>query len=174
LAHQRGGLISIFYHPCEWVTSEFWDGANFMRGANPPRERWKLPKQRTHEEAERAFERFGNYIDHMRSQPGVRFVTASDLPMLYPDELHKSGATEAELAQIAAAMLKDDFHGLDDVTIGSKVFSPADQFELLALAVAGRIDGAKPPHEGNWTAVSLLGPDAAPPQEPAAVRGPVS
>jgi len=30
-----GGLISIFYHPCEWVHQEFWDGVNFKRG-------WKI------------------------------------------------------------------------------------------------------------------------------------
>ena len=37
LRGQGGGLISIFYHPCEWVHKEFWDGVNFRRGANPPR-----------------------------------------------------------------------------------------------------------------------------------------
>src|SRR5689334_31499 len=51
-----GGLISIFYHPCEWVHKEFWDGVNFRRGANPPREQWKAPPQRSPEETEAAFE----------------------------------------------------------------------------------------------------------------------
>ncbi len=48
LARQDGGgLISIFYHPCEWVHREFWDGVNFARGRNPPREEWKAPPQRS-------------------------------------------------------------------------------------------------------------------------------
>src|SRR5215475_4862165 len=81
VAEDGGGLISIFYHPCEWVHQEFWDGVNFRRGANPPREQWKPPPQRTREETEGAFRRFSEYIDYIRSIPGVRFVTAGDLPL---------------------------------------------------------------------------------------------
>ena len=174
LAHQGGGLISIFYHPCEWVTSEFWDAANFTRGANPPPEQWKLPKQRTHEEAERAFARFGQYIDHIRALPGARFVTASDLPTLYPDELRKTGATVAEVSELAAAMIKPDFKGLDDVTLNGKAFSPADQFELLAVAVGERIESPqRAANDKRLVAESLLGPDSPPPAEPASVRDPV-
>ena len=46
LGENKGGLISIFYHPCEWVHVEFWNAGNFRRGANPPREQWKAPRQR--------------------------------------------------------------------------------------------------------------------------------
>ena len=37
LKAKGGGTISLYYHPCEWVHEEFWDGVNFSRGANPPR-----------------------------------------------------------------------------------------------------------------------------------------
>src|SRR5262249_55137871 len=30
-ATDGGGLISIFYHPCEWIHLQFWDGVNFSR-----------------------------------------------------------------------------------------------------------------------------------------------
>src|SRR5262245_41707803 len=63
-----GGLISIFYHPCEWVHREFWDGVNFSRGANPPREEWKPPRQRPAAETDAAFQRFADYIDYQRSR----------------------------------------------------------------------------------------------------------
>ncbi len=43
LAQEGGGIISIFYHPCEFVHRQFWDGVNFSHGANPPRSEWKLP-----------------------------------------------------------------------------------------------------------------------------------
>src|SRR5438132_1768861 len=89
-----GGLISIFYHPCEWVHQEFWDGVNFRRGANPPREEWKPPPQRPADQTEGAFQRFGQYIDYIRSLPNIRFVTAGELPTLYPDLTHAQGATE--------------------------------------------------------------------------------
>src|SRR5215213_374371 len=92
-----GGLISIFYHPCEWVHQQFWDGVNFSRGANPPREEWKAPAQRTAAETDAAFERFGQYIDYIRTIPGVRFITASDLPEIYADPVRKEGITEREL-----------------------------------------------------------------------------
>ena len=101
-----GGLISIFYHPCEWVHREFWDGVNFRRGANPPREQWKPPPQRPPEETEAAFKRFAQYIDHVKSTPGVRFVTASELPSLYPDQVRTAGASEADLRQIAARLTR--------------------------------------------------------------------
>jgi hypothetical protein len=98
LRNEGGGLISIYYHPCEWVHQEFWDGVNFRRGANPPREEWKAPPQRPAAETEAAFKRFGEYIDHIRSIPKVRFVTASDLPRLYPDTVRTEGATEPDLS----------------------------------------------------------------------------
>ena len=37
LAAAGGGVISIYYHPTEFVTTEFWDGVNFSHGANPER-----------------------------------------------------------------------------------------------------------------------------------------
>lgn len=50
-----GGIISVYFHPCEFVHREFWDGVNFVRGADPPPSEWKLPPVKTPEESERAF-----------------------------------------------------------------------------------------------------------------------
>ena len=36
-SRRGGGTIGIYYHPNEWVQTEFWDAVNFRRGANPPR-----------------------------------------------------------------------------------------------------------------------------------------
>jgi len=161
LRGQGGGLISIFYHPCEWVHREFWDGVNFRRGANPPREQWKPPPQRAPEETEAAFRRFAEYIDHIRSIPGVRFVTASDLPELYPDTVRDKGASEADLNEIAARLSASGSDGVDSLVLGDQAFSAADQFELLAIAVGELIEGRRPPFP--LKAAGLLGPDAAPP-----------
>jgi hypothetical protein len=152
-----GGIISIFYHPCEWVHQQFWDGVNFSRGANPPREEWKAPPQRTAAETEAAFERFGQYIDHIRAIPGVRFVTAGDLPSIYPDLLHSEGASEAELSELVQRIAS----GIDFQVIGRKAFSPADQFELFTLAVAQLIESRKV--KFPITVNGLLGPDNLPP-----------
>ncbi len=156
-----GGLISIFYHPCEWVHLKFWDGVNFARGANPPREEWKLPPQRTTEETEAAFRRFGEYIDHIRTVPGVRFITASDLPLIYPDAVRSEGATDQELTELAQRILTRPEPGVDFQLIGKKAFSLADQFELLTLAVGQTLDGKKLTFP--FQAHGLLGPDNTPP-----------
>src|SRR5580765_7179990 len=108
-----GGLISIYYHPCEWVHKEFWDGVNFRRGANPPREQWKPPPQRPAEETEAAFLRFAEYIDHIRSIPGVRFVTASELPDLYPDPVRTKGASEADFNEIVSRLAEAKAGAID-------------------------------------------------------------
>ena len=172
LSHEGGGLISIFYHPCEWVTSQFWDDPNFRRGRNPPREQWKLPKQRTSDEAERAFARFASYIDFMRWTPGVRFVAACDLPTLYPDRLLTRGASAQEVSELARRLTSADFKGLDDETIDGKVFSPADQFEVLTLAVSRLIERKG----GDMSPIvpeRLLGPDSPPPAESKDPAGPI-
>src|SRR2546430_4105514 len=141
LRAQGGGLISIFYHPCEWVHKEFWDGVNFRRGANPPREQWKAPPQRTAAETEGAFKRFAEYIDHIRTIPGIRWITASDLPVLYPDLVRTEGATESDMDEIAKRIANGRSEGVDYQRIGSRVYSVADQFELLTIAVNQVMDG---------------------------------
>jgi len=161
LRSQGGGLISIFYHPCEWIHREFWDGVNFARGRNPPREEWKVPPQRTPEETDVAFERFAEYVDHIRAIPGVRWITASELPGLYPDVTRTQGATKEDLDELARRISKKDAAGLDYQRIGDRVYSIADQFELLTVAVNATMTRQKVLFPLKISA--LQGPDAPPP-----------
>lgn len=89
-----------------------------------------------------AFQRFAQYVDHIRAISGVHWVTASDLPTLYPDPVRTDGATEADLDELARRITNASAGGLDYQRIGARVYSVADQFELLTLAlnevVAGR------------------------------------
>jgi hypothetical protein len=155
-----GGLISIFYHPCEWVHREFWDGVNFSRGRNPPREEWKAPPQRSPEETEGAFRRFGEYIDHIRSIPGVRFVTASDLAGIYSDSVRTEGATERELDELARRILNRATNVLNFQFVEKKAFSVADQFEFFTFAVSELAAGKK--LRLPLIARGLFGPDNPP------------
>jgi len=164
----RGGVISIYYHPCEWVHQEFWDGVNFRRGANPPREQWKAPPQLPPAETDAAFQRFGNYMDYIRSIPGVRFITAGDLPTIYPDPLRSQGASEQEMAEIASRLLSSGAKGVDFQVIGNRAYSAADQFELLTTALAKLIAGEKLP--SPLISKGLLGPDSPPPGAPDLTR----
>jgi hypothetical protein len=160
LRNEGGGLVSIYYHPCEWVHQEFWDGVNFRRGANPPREEWKAPPQRPAAETEAAFKRFGEYIDHIRAIPKVRFVTATDLPRLYPDTVRTEGAAEPDLAALAQRLAAKGVAGVDFHVIENRAYSVADQFELLTVAVNELLDGKSPGFP--LSTKGLLGPDSPP------------
>jgi hypothetical protein len=168
LTEDSGGLISIYYHPCEWVHREFWDGVNFRRGANPPREKWKAPPQLPAEATEGAFQRFGQYLDYVRSLPGVRFVTASDLPTVYPDQLRSTGVSEKDLSELVLRLTRPGDRALNFQVIGDRAYSVADQFELLTLGVSQLLAGAKPSFP--LKAKGLLGPSEPPPVAAAPAR----
>src|SRR6266571_3374461 len=95
---------SIFYHPCEFVHQEFWDGVNFRNGANPPREKWKLPPAKSGEESQSAYQVFENYVRFMKRFPDVQFITALDAAKLYRDKARGRCFTAEGLKAIAAAV----------------------------------------------------------------------
>lgn len=101
------------------------------------------------------------YVDHIRSVRGVQWITASDLPELYPDELRSRGATEDDLREIATRISDPALKGLDYQRFGSRIYSVADQFEALARAVFAR--KADKPVGFPIPITGLLGPDASPP-----------
>jgi hypothetical protein len=147
-----GGLISVYYHPAEWVHREFWDAVNFRRGANPPREQWKQPPQRSREETDAAYERFDRYVAYQLSLPGVRHVTAADLPLLYTNRIHRDGADVAAVRTVAEEVAQAP--ALDVVSDGQgRLVSPAEQFAILGLflsraikekAIARRVEATPP------------------------------
>src|SRR5712691_6452068 len=83
LAGAGGGVISTYFHPTEFVTTEFWDAVNFSRGATRERQEWTRPRLRTPEDRERCFKVLHEYVEHAKKTPGVRFVTAQDALQLY-------------------------------------------------------------------------------------------
>jgi len=157
-----GGLISIYYHPCEWVTSEFWDGANFIHGETPPRDQWKIPTQRSTNETNAAFDRFEKYVDFMRAQANARFVTASELSSLYPDLLRTRGASPEDMMELSTRITSQAAHGLDDIVLHNVEFSPADQFDLFTIFLGRMIDGTITKAPSAIPVESVLGPDNAP------------
>ncbi len=157
LRSKGGGTISIYYHPNEWIQTEFWDGVNFRRGANPPRAEWKLPGTRPAAETEKAFEDFEQYVRFMKAQPGVKFVTATELKALYADTAMTRNVRLEDLVRIARFAQKEiTFQKLDGYAL-----SAADVFGLLTDALAflernevpfdDEGDGARWPGEGVHT-----------------------
>lgn len=127
LKAKGGGTISIYYHPCEWVHQEFWDGVNFSRGANPPRSEWKLPRVKPQEETEKAFRDFEAYVKFIKAQAGVRYVTANQLKVLYEDK----GEAEAVLSQNIEVVATRAVEEISFQKIDRVMLSPADSFSLL-------------------------------------------
>jgi hypothetical protein len=145
LRAKGGGTISIYYHPCEWVHTEFWDGVNFRRGANPPRSEWKLPGTRPAPETEAAFADFEQYVKFIKEQPGARFVTATDLMKLYADGALAHNFTPDEIMTIAQSVQKE----ITFLRMSGFTLSPADSFSLLTEAYLSFLNGEKRPVKLN-------------------------
>lgn len=156
---EEGGIVSVYYHPCEFVHKKFWDGVNFARGANPPREQWQLPPAKTPAESRVAYEDFESFITFIRRFPEVRFITASEAARIYRDKARGRKFTPADVKEIAAGVK-------EDVTFqkrGNHVLAASEVFALLNHAVAA----------GRPTPFALDATPLGPTGAAAALRAPV-
>lgn len=133
LRSSGGGVISIYYHPTEFVNTEFWDAVNFAHGANPPREQWKPPHARTKEDAERCYGVLRRYVEHMKSVQGVRFVAADDFPKLYGSPLPSPPGRK----RIAEHLTRS----IEFLAASGETYSPADMLLALLDIPAQVVDG---------------------------------
>jgi hypothetical protein len=140
LLAEGGGVVSIFYHPCEFVHKQFWDGVNFSRGANPPREKWKEPPAKTAEETRTSYQIFENYVRFLKRFPEVRFITASEAAKLYRDRARGRRFTPAEI-KVLAESVGDE---VSFQTFKDHALSASEVFALLNEFVAGHADGHTP------------------------------
>jgi hypothetical protein len=162
LRGKGGGTISIYYHPNEWVQTEFWDAVNFRRGANPARSEWKRPGTRPASETEQAFRDFEEYVRFIKAQPGVQFVTATDLLGIYADAAITRRFTQDDLLTLARDLQKEiTFQRFEGYAL-----SAADTFGLLTEAMAAFIERNELP--AATTVAALDGP--ARPYPPATGR----
>jgi hypothetical protein len=137
---EGGGVVSIFYHPCEFVHKQFWDGVNFRSGANPPRELWKAPPAKTAEETRSSYQVFENYVRFIKRFPEVRFITASEAAKLYRDRARGHRFTTEDLRAIAAGIGEEvSFHRFKDYAL-----SASEVFALLNDYVAEHSAGRAP------------------------------
>jgi hypothetical protein len=117
-----GGVISTYYHPTEFVTTAFWD-LNFAKGANPERSEWKKPPRRTAEDSERCYRILSRWVEHAKARPGVRFVTARELPLLYESGISRI----ADRAMIARHLASHETFLVTD----QGVLSSAEMLQIL-------------------------------------------
>ncbi|HUI43415.1 MAG TPA: polysaccharide deacetylase family protein [Terriglobia bacterium] len=136
LSQSGGGVVSLYFHPCEFIHREFWDAVNFARGLNPPRNQWKLPPMKSPAEIERDFSYLEGLVAYMKSFPGVRFVTASEAFQALPDAAQGHAFSSAEVGAIAdhvSSEVSFQVHPEYDLT-ASEVFDLLNQYVAAAAA----------------------------------------
>jgi hypothetical protein len=138
----KGGVISIYYHPTEFVATEFWDAVNFSRGAMPERARWVKPKRRTPEDSERCYGVLRLFVEHAKAVPGVRFVTAAELLRIYGSPV----PTRAESKLVAEHLSR----GITFLENGKDTLSPADMLVALLGLEPQIVDGPTERAESTW------------------------
>lgn len=102
---ENGGFVSIFYHPCEFATQEFWDACNFAYGSNVDPDSWKTPVLRTVSEMEYYLDRFRRFLTYIKSKKGVRFVNARDIVAM---ERSKTRALDPEMVKQLAGTVESE------------------------------------------------------------------
>jgi hypothetical protein len=123
-ARKSGGVISVCFHPCEFVHKQFWDWVNFREGANPPRDQWKLPPVKTPEETEKAFQYFEDLVHFLKAFPRVQFLTASGAAEKFRDRAQSHVFSTQEVGAIARQVDPDvSFQAGDNFNLSaSEVF----------------------------------------------------
>lgn len=135
LLSQGGGVVSIYFHPCEFIHREFWDAVNFAQGANPPREQWRLPPMKTSAEIERDFNYVDGLVSYMKSFPRVRFITASEALAVMADRAQGRAFSSDDIAEIASRVTPDvSFQVAKDYAL-----TASEQFALLNDFVAASV-----------------------------------
>jgi peptidoglycan/xylan/chitin deacetylase (PgdA/CDA1 family) len=148
------GTVSIYYHPCEFVTTQFWDGVNFSRGKNTPREEWRLPGLKPHDEVERGYRLFSDYLAYIKSHPQVEIITAAQSAELYRDQAVGRTFSIEEILQLARDVQSEiSYCVMDDFAL-----SPAEVFSLIISSLADYSKTGKLPDSVPFS--SPLGPVA--------------
>lgn len=117
-----GGFVSIYYHPCEFSTSQFWDGVNFSRGANPAPPDWRGSPLLSPEEAQARLELFADLLDVALDHPDVDVVDATQLLSLYKGISPSGPVPTRELLQAVDRMGPD----INYVRTGVGALSPVE------------------------------------------------
>lgn len=124
-------LVSIYYHPCEFSCTDFWDGVNFRKGANPPREDWKPAPLRTKEEMHRRVNLLGTFLQYTLEHPGVEYITAQQA-CLY-EKTDPNPITEEEVLEIARTLTD----GPDYYQRGSRSLCASEILSLFSRDILG-------------------------------------
>ena len=138
LAGNKPDVVSIFYHPCEFIHAQFWDGVNFSRGANPGPDNWKKPPMKSREAIETGYSNFEDFVRYIKSFPEVEFVTARQALEIYPDQAAVTDFSEHDLKTLAEGVSREGvrFQVLNDISL-----TAAEVFYLLCGKMDESLNG---------------------------------
>lgn len=145
LRQKGGGVLHFWYHPNEFVCTEFWDGVNFSRGANPPREQWKTAKLRTKESSERTYRILNRYVDELKKIPGVEFASVAQLMPKYESAAPQPIDSERAKAFLRASISSHDRWSAAELVaaaVGAPGETAAPHAHRESSYRGGRISGA--------------------------------
>ena len=128
----RNEIVSIYYHPCEFATKDFWDKYNFSYGINTPEEKWKKPPVRSREEMRFYIERLGDFLDYIISKDDVDFVTAGEI--LHYEIKNKTPITGEEVKRLASNV----YNELSFDTSDNRTLSASEIFSLFSRYLNGQ------------------------------------
>jgi hypothetical protein len=132
LSGEPAGLVSIYYHPCEFSCTAFWDGVNFNEGSNPPRGQWKPAPLRPAGEMKRYLQMLGKFIDYTLSRPDVEYIVSEQVLTL---ETSRSGPLDAaEVIRLAKGITGE----LTYAVVNGYSLSAADLHSLFRNYLLGR------------------------------------
>lgn len=119
--HERlsdGGTISIANHPVQFAI-----------------ERWWSTDLKPREQRDRGYEQFDALVKHIAQHPEAEFITAEDLPRIYPDRAAGRVFSAEELREFAVNVKGDIyFQRLDDMAV-----SAAELFGMFTRFLAQSI-----------------------------------
>jgi len=144
-----GGVIGVYYHPCEFVNTTFTCPINFARGANPARDQWRPAPLKPRAEIEEGFRRFAEYLAFVRAQPDVEILTGTQFVQRAPDGAYDRAFTADEIAGLAERVRSEiTWQEVDGVFL-----SPAEVFGLVVEMLAAYSQ------QGRFPAPLRLRPD---------------
>ncbi len=155
-----GGVVSFYFHPCEFIHRAFWDATNFAKGANPPRAEWKLPPMKSPEQIERDFNYLQGLVHYVKSFPRVQFITASEALSVMPDKAQGRKFSPSELGEVASQVTSE----VSFQVRGDYALTASEQFELLNNFVARAVRKQAPASimlRGTPYGPSLAAPELA-------------
>jgi len=132
LEKQGGGLISIYYHPCEFSTARFWDGVNFAHGQNTDPQDYAIPPLLVPADTERRLWQMREWLSFIKALPNAKFVDGTSLGRLYPDDLRGRKLSAQAVREVAAATAEQ----INFAAVEGGFLSPAECFALLTRAIA--------------------------------------